>query len=461
MDFYSANLVAFCTLNAILLHQTRRRDFPRELPIEEGKPVDPERLRTARAFQRRFLVGYALVVGADWLQGPHIYATYKYEKGLSEEIVALLYATGFIASAISAIFAGQVADCWGRKARCRDYCILSAYSCVMIHCESLLLLFVGRVFGGMATTILFSVFEAWMIAEYHNLGLDDSVLPLNTVFRNMTLVSSIVAIISGVAGDAIVQALGNRKWPFALSILSATVASFWIQAYWTESYGTRAAIEDQKTDLGRGVRTVLTNKRILAIGIASCCFEGAMYLFVFFWSPALKSARLRAGSEEELPFGIIFASFMCAMMVGAIIFSSRLGVPSRESATWGVLMAMLFASASLSCAVLFDSERALFLAFVSFELCVGAYFPIMGFLKSELIEDGVRGSVYSLLRLPLNLFVVGAHSLAREGMSMLRKLGRRTILTRGSAGDDHRNNVFLTLAGLLVVASLVCKAKLA
>ncbi|POR36909.1 Molybdate-anion transporter [Tolypocladium paradoxum] len=460
MDFYLTNLMVFCTLNAILFHQTRRRECRQELPIEGGKPVNPEKLQIARTFQRRFLVGYALAVGADWLQGPHIYATYKYEKGLSEELVALLYATGFIASAISAAFVGQLADCCGRRAFCQVYCVLNSFSCAMINHESLLLLFAGRVLGGIATTLLFSVFDAWMIAGYHNLGLDDSVLPLNTVFGNMTLVSSTVAIVSGVAGDAIFQALGNRKWPFALSAWTSTSAAFWIRASWAENYGTRAAIDEQKTGLGRGVRTILANKRILAVGIASCCFEGAMYLFVFFWSPALKSARLRAGSEAELPFGIIFASLMCAMMVGAIVFSSRSGAPSKESAASGLLVAMLVASVSLSCAVLLDSEGALFLAFALFELCVGAYFPIMGFLKSELIEDGVRGSVYSLLRLPLNLLVVGAHSLAREGMYVdVAQAGQQS--DEGCAGDDHRNNMFLTLAGLLVVASLVCKAKLA
>lgn len=234
--------------------------------------------------------------------------------GLSEEIVALLYATGFMASAISAAFVGQLADCCGRRALCRDYCLLNAVSCAMMSRQSLLLLFVGRVLGGIATTLLFSVFEAWMIGEYRNLGLDDSVMPLNTVFGNMSFVSSTVAIVSGVAGDAIVQA-SNRKGPFVLSSLSAMAATFWITAYWAENYGTPATIE-QKAGLGRGIRTILANKRILAVGIASCCFEGAMYLFIFFWSPALKSARLRAGSEAELPFGIIFASFMCAMMVG-------------------------------------------------------------------------------------------------------------------------------------------------
>lgn len=39
----------------------------------------------------------------------------------------------------------------------------------------------------------------------------------------------------------------------------------------------------------------------------------------------------------------------------------------------------------------------------------------MAFLKGQIVEDGRRGKVYGMLRLPLNVFVVVAHSLAEEG----------------------------------------------
>ncbi|KLU92993.1 hypothetical protein MAPG_11936 [Magnaporthiopsis poae ATCC 64411] len=39
----------------------------------------------------------------------------------------------------------------------------------------------------------------------------------------------------------------------------------------------------------------------------------------------------------------------------------------------------------------------------------------MGLLKSEAVEDGVRGRVYSVMRFPLNVFVVVAHGLDEEG----------------------------------------------
>ncbi|KAJ6443878.1 glucokinase [Purpureocillium lavendulum] len=62
----------------------------------------------------------------------------------------------------------------------------------------------------------------------------------------------------------------------------------------------------------------------------------------------------------------------------------------------------------------------------------------MAVLKSQVVEDDFRGSIYSSLRLPLNLFVVVVHGLDREG-------------------DEHRNRVFVVLAALLIVASVLAQ----
>jgi MFS transporter, MFS domain-containing protein family, molybdate-anion transporter len=72
------------------------------------------------------------------------------------------------------------------------------------------------------------------------------------------------------------------------------------------------------------------------------------------------------------------------------------------------------------------------------EVCVGAYFPSMSFLKSEVVDDGIRGRVYSILRFPLNVYVVVTHALDEEG-------------------DGHRNRVFMTSAFLLMVAFFVVR----
>ncbi|XP_044721541.1 sugar-tranasporter [Hirsutella rhossiliensis] len=328
MDFYTTTLAALCGLCAVLVYHKHG--------FRDAKDANSARQATACQFQRRFLFVYALAVGADWLQGPHLYAWYRYDKQLPEELVALMYATGFAAGAVSAAVAGPLMDCLGPDLGCLAYSLFASTSCGLIESDKPSRLLLGRVCGGFATTFLFSAFESWMVTKYHTLGLDDSTLPLGTVLSNMTL----------------------------------------------------------------------------------------------------------ADTEGELPLGLIFASFMCAMMIGSTVASGPLMTFSGQSATRDLIIAMLVACGSLSCAVLLDSERMLFGVFCILEASIGAYFPVMGYLKGEHVDDKDRNLVYSIFRLPLNTLVLVAHCLDTEG-------------------DEHRDRVFLTLAGMLLAASLVVKQSLA
>ena len=140
-----------------------------------------------------------------------------------------------------------------------------------------------------------------------------------------------------------------------------------------------------------------------------------MYLFIFFWTAALKSAQAQKGVTDGLPLGLIFSCFMCMMMLGSRLFSAYM--PSQDSKTAPHMLLILTATASscLFLSILSTSERLTFWAFCLFECCIGVYFPTMAVLKGKIVEDGVRGKVYGMLRLPLNVFVVVTHSLAEEG----------------------------------------------
>lgn len=215
--------------------------------------------------------------------------------------------------------------------------------------------------------------------------------------------------------------------------------------YQRENFGAKSVISTTSLhDVRTGIMAILSDSRVLALGVTSCVFEGAMYLFIFFWSAALKSARLKTGgpaAEEELPYGLIFSCFMCAMMIGSAFFGLFSANHNRESTAYVLMSVTLLASACLSAAVLLENEMCLFWALCAIEASIGAYFPSISFLKSEVVEDGVRGRVYSILRFPLNVFVVVVHSLDQEG-------------------DEHRNRVFMMLAALLMVAFFVVKRNL-
>jgi MFS family permease len=166
------------------------------------------------------------------VQGPHIYAIYKYDKNLPEKVVAALYAAGFISGALAAFFAGQLADHYGRRRACLTYGVMYIITCLSMLSDNLIILFIGRLTGGVATTLLFSVFDAWMVSEYHTRGLAYMSLSLSSVFSYAAVMSPLIAIVMGVCGDAMVMTLGSRVWPFLAGAVCCVISMTWISMRW-------------------------------------------------------------------------------------------------------------------------------------------------------------------------------------------------------------------------------------
>ena len=58
----------------------------------------------------------------------------------------------------------------GRKRACVTYCITYILSCITKHSPQYKVLMVGRVLGGIATSLLFSSFESWLVAEHNKVN---------------------------------------------------------------------------------------------------------------------------------------------------------------------------------------------------------------------------------------------------------------------------------------------------
>lgn len=360
-----------------------------------------------------------------------MYTLYKDEKMFPEATVAALFTTGFVTAGLSASFVGALADQYGRRTGCLTFCITYAASCISTLSDELWILFVGRALAGLSTTVLFAVFETWMVAEYHKRDLSDC-LSLGSMFSMSVTLSGLVAILAGVAGEVIVGWYETKTGPFIASAAFLALAFLGINYTWAENYGKES---DEKSSGTKSFRSILSDRKILALGLTTTIFEGSMYLFVYFWSPALISSRLAASETSAPPFGLIFSCFMCAMMLGSLIFSA-LKVEGTRDASKLMLVILALASWSMLIPVLSSSEVVTFWSFALFEACVGLYFPTMSKLKSELIDDSVRAKVYGLMRLPLNIFVVSALGLTTEG-------------------DTYRTTVFTMSGALLLSAFLV------
>lgn len=142
--------------------------------------------------------------------------------------------------------------------------------------------------------------------------------------------------------------------------------------------------------------------------------------------------------------------------INAIITTTRLLVTTLS-----------LASLCFCVPVIVRDERTTFWCFCVFEVCCGIYFPLIAYQRGKIIDDSVRARLYSIMRIPLNVFVVAVLGTTQEGLSLPHSihfssfpssslfLFRRTRhFTDSRPGEAHRDLVFLICSGLLVGASL-------
>jgi hypothetical protein len=67
------------------------------------------------------------------------------------------------------------------------------------------------------------------------------------------------------------------------------------------------------------VRAVASDRRVALVGAVQALFEGAMYVFVLQWPPALKAAL-----GPNVPFGKVFSCFMVCCMIGSSLFGAAI-----------------------------------------------------------------------------------------------------------------------------------------
>lgn len=178
------------------------------------------------SLRRAFLAVYLLVMSSEWLSGPYLYPLLRDDKGLPESVVIGLYATAYTSAAVSATVTGFLADRYGRRRAGTAQCGIHVLACLMVIFggDCLPVLFVGRVLAGTALTLLWTVFESWMVTEWKSRGLGRGLGEgegLGGMFGLMTTANCMAAMVGGVLGHCMVSVLGSKLWPFWAGIVSA------------------------------------------------------------------------------------------------------------------------------------------------------------------------------------------------------------------------------------------------
>jgi MFS transporter, MFS domain-containing protein family, molybdate-anion transporter len=356
---------------------------------EAGTPKPPEFL----AFQRLFLTVYYCMFMADWMQGPYVYALYAHY-GFGKGEIGQLFIMGFGSSLIFGTFVGGLADKYGRKANCLIFVVLYSIGCLTKHFNNYWILMLGRLVGGISTSILYSAFETWMIHEHKSFNFSED--NMKSTFSLMTFGSGLVAIIAGLVSTFLASNFGYVA-PFDGSLLLLISGGVFVYLNWKENYGDSNALSSGFDNFSKSWRLLIASEKVLLLGVIQSCFESAMYIFVFMWTPALEQGG------NVIPHGLVFACFMVCLMIGSKLYEIITQVRSEEQ-----IMRWIFVISSMALAmpILTSDHTMIFCGFIVFEICCGIYFPSVGTMRSRYIPEEVRSTVMNVFRMGLNIIVV-------------------------------------------------------
>ena len=379
-----------------------------------------------KAFQREYLVVYLVIMLADWLQGTNMYTLYS-GYGVS---VSTLFLTGFSSSLVFGTFVGLLVDEYGRRRACVLFCVLEIIINLLEHVPSMGLLLVGRVLGGISTSLLFSAFESWMVAEHRKRGYPEAWLA--GTFSLAAAGNGFVAVFAGLLAQVAADYRGDIG-PFQLAI-ALTVLALGFVLRWPENYGAAGDAKSSSvaasvsSSLATASAAIRKDKRVALLAAVSALFEGATFTFVFMWVPALIGKYPYAG---DLPTGLVFASFMVAITLGGVVYGLAVGdgdaalLAGSDAVERFSLLVLLAAAAAMAvptlgadAAVAPQASAALatfpatVAAFLLLEVCVGCFNGCAATMRARYIPDAVQGAVMNLSRVPLNVLVVAGTTMA-------------------------------------------------
>jgi MFS family permease len=379
----------------------------------EKVELSGERKREFRLFQSQYLTVFLIIMLADWLQGTNMYTLYS-SYGVN---IGNLFLSGFLSSAVFGTFLGIFVDRWGRRFGCLVFCVLEIIINLLEHIPDMRLLLLGRILGGITTSLLFSAFESWMVSEHRKKGFPEELL--SSTFAIASWGNGVMAIGAGFLAQVASDSRGDIG-PFQVAIL-LTIVCLGLILFWEENMGDHSDSSEQISDKAGGsavaeakvkeqpsfrescrlsVSIIYQNPAILFLGLSQAFFEGAVFSFVFMWVPSLLSA-----GDGILPTGLIFSCFMISMTIGGIVFSLALSHLPVDAEFLCVIVYTISA-ASMLVPVFTFQFWPVFIAFIVLEGMLGMFNSCGAQLRSRYYPDNLQSSIMSVFRLPLNLLVV-------------------------------------------------------
>ena len=184
----------------------------------------------------------------DWLQGPYFYEVYstKVFNGVPAtlDLVSKLFLVGFASTGIFGPWIGRFVDTIGRKAGTLAFAVLYAIGALSTRSNLLGVLLLGRLAGGLGTSLLFSAPEAWLVGEHQKNKFDGRWL--GETFGLAYAGDSLVAITAGQLASLTANSAGPSG-PFTLSVVFLFLGGLLALLKWDENVAVAATTTSTTT----------------------------------------------------------------------------------------------------------------------------------------------------------------------------------------------------------------------
>lgn len=333
---------------------------------------------------------------------------------LTLEQITKLYVVTIISTTGFGVLA-DIVDVGGRK----DKCILSAvlYSIAMAsmffgkgtHFETLML---GRVVYGAASALHHSSFEAYVIHEHTTLGFPD--IWLSQTFGLLVHAMGLVSGVSGTVGQ-IAASSGPLGCPGLCCTLFIVTALYLGFAWGKDNNTPRFLLSGFMFNLNQTMISAKSNRSVtLLLAVSSLC-EASIMIFTFYWAPWITSMV----SEESLtvPYEIVYATYVAASILGNYIYQMYSSSVGSDNSFQAILIG---SSGAFLLGAVFQTPSMAFLISIVINVCVGGYWPSIGFLRGRHVAPELRTTSLTISRvLTVIISVIVLNSIHHSPMLML------------------------------------------
>jgi len=216
---------------------------------------------------------------------------------------------------------------------------------------------------------------------------------------------ALMAALSGILGQ--IAASTGHMGCVALCCLLFLAIAIYLFVVWEKDLNTpKYMLSSFIFNMTQTVNTVRSNRQMLLFLLISSMCEASITIFTFYWAPWITSIVIE--EDHHLPYEILFSCFIVTSMLGNYLFqlytinSSNVVNSNNANSSNNIDLAfqaiLITSSVSYFLGAIFQTSFMAFLISIVVQLCMGCYWPAIGYFRGKIIPPELRTSSLTIAR---------------------------------------------------------------